>query len=94
MRQNLTQQQLADRLGVSRTAIHSWESESALPRLEQIEKIAEVRNQLPEEFVAEIYGRKINGSSEVADPLQELLGRSYKERLRALVELAKSLEKK
>jgi len=41
-KRKLTQQDLADRLGVSRVAVTKWETGDAYPRAELLPKIAEV----------------------------------------------------
>jgi len=56
--QNLTQRQLASLLDASQGAIVSWERGETLPSPNNLEAIARIRGQLPEEFLAELYGRK------------------------------------
>lgn len=52
-----SQREFAEVLGVAQTAVHGWENRKNYPNLRNLEKIARVRNQLPEEFVAYLYGR-------------------------------------
>lgn len=46
-------------LGVSGGSISHWENSKNIPSIENLERLAELSNQLPEEFLAEIYGREI-----------------------------------
>lgn len=47
-------------LSVSGSTISFWENSKSIPTIENLEKLAELSNQLPEEFLAEVYGRKIS----------------------------------
>lgn len=40
--QEMTQGELAERMGVDRTGVNKWESEVALPRARQLPQLAEV----------------------------------------------------
>ena len=41
-REHMTQQQLADRMGIIRNAVSNWESEAALPRARDLPLLARV----------------------------------------------------
>ena len=43
-REHMTQQQLADRMGIIRNAVSNWESEVALPRARDLPLLAHVLN--------------------------------------------------
>lgn len=63
LRQNLTQKEFAEKLGISQSGLSMWEAGKVTPDLESLEKLAEVWGKTPEELVAFLYGRKlINGS--------------------------------
>jgi transcriptional regulator with XRE-family HTH domain len=59
IRGKLKQSELAVILGVAPASISGWENGKNIPTIENLEKLAELANQLPEEFLAEVYGRKI-----------------------------------
>lgn len=42
LQRNLTQQDIAQRLGISRVAVTKWETGEASPRAEMLPKIAEI----------------------------------------------------
>ena len=67
IRGKLKQSELAVILGVAPASISGWENGKNIPAIENLEKLAELANQLPEEFIAEVYGRKI--STEEATPI-------------------------
>lgn len=52
-----SQREFATLLGVAQSTIQSWENAKNTPSLENLEKLAKIRNQLPEDFVAYLYGR-------------------------------------
>lgn len=90
---SMTQEAFGEKLGISKTSIHAYEAAKSLPRLEHLERIASERGQLPEEFLAELYGRSIVTTQKM-DPLEELIQRDEEDRLQAIVILAQSLQKK
>lgn len=49
-------------LGVAQSTVQSWENCRNVPNLENLEKLAEIRGELPEEFVAFLYGRSLSES--------------------------------
>lgn len=51
---NLTQQKVADALNVDRSTVSYWENESALPRAEQLPKLADLFGCT----IDELYGRE------------------------------------
>jgi len=57
---NMTQQQLADKLGVSQPLVHKWFSGKTIPRPATIKRICDVTGLTPEEFVLFIYGKNKN----------------------------------
>jgi transcriptional regulator with XRE-family HTH domain len=57
LRGKLTQAKFANILKVSQSTIASWERGDNIPDLENIEKLAELAKQKPEEFLANLYGR-------------------------------------
>jgi transcriptional regulator with XRE-family HTH domain len=52
-----SQREFAQQLGVAQSTVQSWENRRNVPNLENLEKLAEIRGELPEEFVAFLYGR-------------------------------------
>jgi transcriptional regulator with XRE-family HTH domain len=57
-----TQRDFAELIGCSQSAVTNWERARNLPDLEGLEKLAKIRGQLPEHFLAELYGRKTETS--------------------------------
>jgi transcriptional regulator with XRE-family HTH domain len=53
-----SQREFAELLDVAQSTVQSWENGKNTPSLENMEKIARIRGQLPEEFVAYLYGRQ------------------------------------
>ncbi len=51
-----SQRDFAERLGISQGALSYW-NKGNLPTLEMLTKIAAFRGQLPEQLLAELYGR-------------------------------------
>jgi transcriptional regulator with XRE-family HTH domain len=96
LRENLTQREFANSLGIGQSTLSMWESGKVTPDLENLEKLAEVWGKTPEEFVAYLYGRKIlNGSvfdaiesmsiNELAE-LQILISRQMAQKLNKAIE--------
>lgn len=59
LRGDRSQGEFAKILGVSQASIAGWENSKNIPTIENLERLAELANQLPEQFLAEIYGREI-----------------------------------
>jgi transcriptional regulator with XRE-family HTH domain len=81
---------------VSQSQVHNWENGTSLPRLEQIESLAQDAGVLPEQYVARLYGREIDPHAIVErhpDPLDELLESPENDRIEAIQKLAASLNK-
>lgn len=57
---NMTQQQLADKLGVSQPLIHKWFSGKTIPRPASILKICTATGITTEEFILYIYEKHKN----------------------------------
>ena len=49
----LTQEQLADKLGIGRTTVTMWESGESLPRADKLKKLAEILNCTVDELLRE-----------------------------------------
>ncbi len=83
IRGKLKQTELATILDVSPGSVSGWENGKNIPTIENLEKLAELSNQLPEEFLAEIYGRQISTKPE--PELEEQLKRLSAKRLISLL---------
>jgi len=59
LRGDRTHREFGAILSVSGSTISFWENSKSIPAIENLEKLAELANQLPEEFLAEVYGREI-----------------------------------
>jgi transcriptional regulator with XRE-family HTH domain len=70
IRGDLSQRDFAEKLGVAQSSVQGWEKGSNIPNLENLAKIASLRGQLPEELLAELYGRQYG----VELPLEERVG--------------------
>jgi len=57
LRGRRSQGEFAHVLGVSQPTITGWEKCSNLPNLENLEKLAQLAGELPEYFLASLYGR-------------------------------------
>lgn len=85
-----SQRELADLLGVGQTSIYSWRHGKAVPTLENLERIASLRYQLVEDFVAYLYDRKRNTFEVVLARAEAMSPTEIAELLRAL---AKRIER-
>lgn len=65
-----TQRDFAELIGCSQSAVTNWERARNLPDLEGLEKLAKIRGQLPEQFLAELYGRK--GEASLQERINEM----------------------
>ena len=61
-RESRTQREFAAMLDVGQSTVQAWENAKNVPNLANVEKLAELRGELPEEFVAYLYGRVLNES--------------------------------
>lgn len=52
-RRKLTQQAIAEALGVSQPTIHSWESGETMPRMKRLAAVAEAYGLTPKELLTE-----------------------------------------
>lgn len=59
LRGKRSHREFAPLLGVAPSTISGWESCKNTPTLENFEKLAELASELPEVFLAKIYGREI-----------------------------------
>lgn len=91
-RGDATQSEFADRIGVGQSQVSRWEKGESLPRLEQVESLAKDRGILPEQFVAELYGREIGSGSHKQDPLEQLLKMPFRDRVEAAIRLMRSVQ--
>lgn len=57
-----SQREFAKVLDVGQSTVQAWENGKNVPNLENLEKLAEIRGELPEEFVAYLYGRVLTES--------------------------------
>lgn len=65
-----SQHEFAALLNVAQSTIASWEKGERTPNLENMEKLARIRGQLPEEFVAYLYGRKVGEPLPIAQRIK------------------------
>lgn len=56
-RGDMNQRDFGEKLDVSQSAVVGWEKGTSVPNLENLAKLAALRGQLPEELLAELYGR-------------------------------------
>lgn len=82
-----SQREFAELLDVAQSTVQSWENGKNTPSLENMEKIARIRGQLPEEFVAYLYGRE--GEASLQDRINSM---SQLEVAWLMVVIAKKLE--
>jgi transcriptional regulator with XRE-family HTH domain len=90
---NLSLRQFSEAIGVSTTTIRGWIKQETLPSFESLAKIAAWRDELPEEFVSFLYGRKISGTSMPAPTisLTALHDRIQNATLAELAEVSKAI---
>ena len=60
LRGERSQGEFARALGCSQPTITGWENGQSIPNLDNLDRLAELSNQLPEEFLANLYGRQIS----------------------------------
>lgn len=66
-RGDMNQRDFGAKLEVSQATVVGWERGQSIPTLDNLAKLATLRGQLPEEFLAELYGRTCS----VDHPLEE-----------------------
>ncbi|HEY9631010.1 MAG TPA: helix-turn-helix transcriptional regulator [Coleofasciculaceae cyanobacterium] len=54
-----SQREFSRALGVAQSTIQAWENGRNTPSLENLEKLARIRGDLPESFLAYLYGRSV-----------------------------------
>lgn len=57
-----SQREFARLLGVGQSTVQAWENAKNVPDLDNLAKLAEIRGELPEEFLAFLYGRVLSES--------------------------------
>lgn len=62
LRGDRSQREFAKSLGVSQGAVQSWESKQSVPSLENLVKLAEMRGEMVEAYIAYLFGRSIGES--------------------------------
>jgi transcriptional regulator with XRE-family HTH domain len=61
LRGDRTQRSFADSIEIGQSTLAGWEScTGGTPSLDNLEKLAKLRNEYPEEFIAYLYGREIS----------------------------------
>jgi transcriptional regulator with XRE-family HTH domain len=86
-----SQKAFAKVLNVGQATVQMWESCSGgTPTLDNLEKIAKMRGELPEQFVAYLFGRSINTGQSMEEVIDSMTG---KELVGTLQQLADKLQK-
>jgi transcriptional regulator with XRE-family HTH domain len=71
LRGDRSQRVFGEIIGIGQSTIHQWESGAGgTPTLDNLEKIAKLREELPEQFVAYLYGRTIETGQSLDDQIQ------------------------
>jgi transcriptional regulator with XRE-family HTH domain len=86
LRGDSSQRELASKLGVAQSTVQSWENGKNVPNLENVEKLAAMRGQLPEEFVAYLYGREVGSSLPIEEQIKGMSLRGLARVNRAIAE--------
>ncbi len=86
LRGDRSQRDLATLLGVAQSTIQGWENARNVPNLENLEKLASLRGQLPEEFVAFLYGRTAGESSAIEQRIRGMPRRDVARMTRAIAD--------
>lgn len=76
-RENLTQEELAERLNVSRQTITKWESGNSLPDIEKIKEIAYIFSVSVDSLIGEISNRRTNKLKKRINDIGWILGASF-----------------
>jgi transcriptional regulator with XRE-family HTH domain len=80
LRGDRSQREFGEIIGVAQSTVAGWEGGKNTPNLENIEKLANIRGQTPEDFVAYLYGRGFNQSYST-ERLMMMLSRAEKANL-------------
>jgi transcriptional regulator with XRE-family HTH domain len=91
LRGDRSQKVMAELLDVAQSSINSWENGRNTPSIDNLEKIAQMREQLPEELLSLIYGREIPSSLPIDKQIERM---STGELVRLLRLIADRLEKR
>lgn len=76
-RENLTQEELAERLNVSRQTITKWESGNSLPDIKKIKEIAYIFSVSVDSLIGEISNRRTNKLKKKINDIGWILGTSF-----------------
>jgi len=86
-RGSLSQREFAQKLGVSQSTVQSWENCKNVPSLDNLEKLAQMQGMLVEDFVAYLYGRRLEKSNIVVmDQIDEMPSTEIADVLRILAD--------
>jgi transcriptional regulator with XRE-family HTH domain len=66
-RGHLNQREFGEQIDVSQSTVVGWERGNTIPNLENLAKLATLRGQLPEELLAELYGRACGAELSMED---------------------------
>jgi transcriptional regulator with XRE-family HTH domain len=83
LRGDRSQKTLAELLGVAQSSIAGWENARNTPSLDNLERIAQMREMSPEELLALLYGRELPSSL----PIDQQIARMRKADLIKLLKL-------
>lgn len=75
---------------IAPSTVRQWENAENAPNLPSLSRLAQARGQLPEEFLAHLYGRTIAQSSNamgLLDRIKELSTREIRTLLHAMIDL-------
>lgn len=81
-----SQREFAELLKVAQSTVQAWENRRNVPSLENLEKLARMRGQLPEEFVAFLYGRTAGESSAIEQRIKGMPRRDVARMTRAIAD--------
>lgn len=87
LRGDRSQRDLAVLLEVAQSTIQGWENARNVPNLENLEKLAKLRGQLPEEFVAFLYGRGLGSSLPIDQQVAAMNNRNLARLLRLIADV-------
>jgi transcriptional regulator with XRE-family HTH domain len=87
LRGDCSQRDLAVLLEVAQSTIQGWENARNVPNLENLEKLAKLRGQLPEEFVAFLYGRMVGFAADDDQQVSAMNNRSLALLLRLIADV-------